>query len=277
MEHAGLERDYYLHVPASVGANQRSAPLVLLLHGRGGIGFGMADLTGFDELADEHGFVVAYPTGIDNQWNYVEGIPGYELQTPDTDFLRALVAELSARYPIDPARVYVAGFSNGGYMAQHLACKATDLFAAYASVGAAGYGGQPANCGEPNPVSILFIHGTDDAVVPFAGLRRESPNGPVTLLASVEETFEYWAYRLRCGDQIRTSMIPNMLSARMEIHVVDARDCAPGHELRQVVIVGGGHNWPGRPGRLPPEIAGEVNLDLDASRYIWEFFERHRR
>lgn len=142
--HADLERDYYLHVPATVETRfptAGSVPLVLVLHGRGGTGPGTANLTGFDEVADENGFVVAYPTGVDNQWNYVEGIPGYALQTPDTLFMRAVVAELSARYPIDPAKVYVAGFSNGGYMAQHLACKATDLFAAYASVGAAGYGG----------------------------------------------------------------------------------------------------------------------------------------
>lgn len=68
-----------------------------------------------------------------------------------------------------------------------------------------------------------------------------------------------------------------MLSPSMEVHVIDALDCSAGHELQQIVILGGGHNWPGRPGRLPVEIAGEVNLDLDASRYIWEFFERHGR
>lgn len=279
MRHAGLERAYYLHVPAGIGAQaagERAAvPLVLVLHGRGGDGSGTADLTGFDDVADEHGFVVAYPTGLDGQWNYVDGIPGYELDVPDVEFLRALVAELTARYPIDPARVYVAGFSNGGYMAQHLACKATDLFAAFASVSAAGYGGQPTNCGDPDPVSILFIHGTADAVVPFAGLRQQGPNGPITVLASVEQTFTYWAYRIGCGDGIRPTVLPSTLSPTMAVHVLEALDCPAGRELRLVVIVGGGHNWPGRPGKLPAEVGGEVSLDVDASRYIWEFFEGH--
>lgn len=278
--HGGLERSYYLHVPAGIAPGPPSAttdqvPLVLVLHGRGGTGPGTADLTGFDEVADEHGFIVAYPTGIDNQWNYVDGIPGYEADVPDRAFLRELVADLSERYPVDPARVYVAGFSNGGYMAQRLACDATDLFAAFASVGAAGYGGQPTVCGEPEPVSILFIHGTADAIVPFTGLRQEGPNGPITVLASVEQTFAYWAYRLGCSTGIRPTVLPSVLSPNMEVHVLDALDCPPGDELQLVVIVGGGHNWPGRPGRLPVQIGGGVNLDVDASRYIWAFFERH--
>src|SRR5690606_10984821 len=221
LRHESYDRSYYLHVPAGVapggeGATETSrpvdesesvqVPLVLVLHGRGGTGPGTAALTGFDEVADEHGFVVAYPTGVANQWYYVDGSEGYDIDVPDLECLRALVAELSARCPIDPARVYVAGFSNGGYMAQHLACKATDVFAAFASVGAAGYGGQPGNCGEPDPVPILFIHGTADAIVPFAGLRQEGPSGPVTVLASVEQTFTYWGYRLGCGDGVQPSV-----------------------------------------------------------------------
>lgn len=287
MQHAGLERGYYLHVPAGIvplagnggappaGGAAPAVPLVLVLHGRGGDGPGAADLTGFDEVADERGFIVAYPSGVDGQWNYVEGVPGYQLNVPDVEFLRALVAELAARYPVDPARVYAAGFSNGGFMAQRLACDASDLFAAFASVGAAGYGGQPTVCGDPKPVSILFIHGTADTVVPFAGLRQQGPNGPITVLASVEQTFTYWAYRIGCGQGVRPTVLPSMLSPTMEVHVLDALDCPAGFELRLAVIVGGGHNWPGRPGKVPVEVGGEVNLDMDASRYIWEFFEQH--
>ena len=218
---------------------------------------------------------MAFPDGIDNQWNYVDGIAGYDIDVQDREFLRTLVAWVSGEYAVDPARVYVAGFSNGGYMAQHLACRAGDLFAAFASVGAAGYGGQPGACGEPQSVPILIVHGTADAVVPFAGLTQEGPNGPVTVLASVEQTFNYWAYRLGCSNGVDAAELANMRSPDLEVHVLSALDCAPGAELRQVVVVGGGHNWPGRPGRLPANIGGEVTLDLDASRYIWAFFERH--
>ncbi|HZJ09926.1 MAG TPA: PHB depolymerase family esterase [Trueperaceae bacterium] len=276
LAHAGLEREYYLHVPAAVEASGSEAvPLVVLLHGRGGTGAGMASLTDFDVVADAHGLIAVYPSGVDNQWNYVDAIPGYQIDVPDIAFLRALVADLSTRYPVDPARVYVAGFSNGGYMAQRLACDAADLFAAFASVGAAGYGGQPSICGEAEPVSILFMHGTNDAVVPFGGLRQEGPNGPITVLASVEQTFSYWADRIGCSTTIDARTVPSIRSPAMEVHVLDAEDCPAQHELELVVVVGGGHNWPGQPDKLPVEVGGAVNLDLDASRFIWEFFERH--
>lgn len=275
-EHGGLEREYYLHVPGGVLSEPAApVPLVLLLHGRGGTGEGMAALTGFDSVADEHGLIAVYPSGIDNQWNYVDGIPGYQFEVPDIDFLAALVADLAGRYPVDERRVYVAGFSNGGYMAQRLACDASGLFAAFASVGAAGFGGQPGICGEREPVSILFVHGTQDSVVPFAGLRQEGPNGPVTVLASVEQTFSFWTERIGCSTEIDANELFPGRSPEMEVHVLDATGCPEDHELELVVVVGGGHNWPGRPGMLPAAVAGPVNLDLDASRYVWAFFERH--
>src|SRR5690606_21428470 len=80
----GRERGYELHLPAPSGApsgasggaegsevaDVAGAPLVILLHGRGGTGAGMRDITAFDAVADAHGLVVAYPDGIAHEWNY---------------------------------------------------------------------------------------------------------------------------------------------------------------------------------------------------------------
>ena len=56
--------------------------------------------------------------------------------------------------------------------------------------------------------------------------------------------------------------------------VVSVTGCPEGHEVELVVVAGGGHAWPGRPDLLPPEIAGRVNRDIDASEYVWEYFAR---
>src|SRR5690606_4243972 len=64
--HGDALREYYLYVPPHLDG---AAPLVVALHGRGGTGPGMAVLTGFDALADSHGFIVAYPSGLQQQWN----------------------------------------------------------------------------------------------------------------------------------------------------------------------------------------------------------------
>ncbi len=273
LEHGGLQREYVLHVPEGL---EGPAPLVLVLHGRGGSGPQMAQLTGFAAVADRYGFVVAFPSGVDGQWNYVAGVPGYELEVDDQGFLEELVGAISAQHPVDAARVYVTGFSNGGFMTQLLACRATDVFAAFASVGAAGYGGQPGVCGEPSPTSILFMHGTHDAAVPWNGLVQQTPQGPVTILASVDQTVAFWVERLGCSAQVDSHDIPVLGdSPGTEARLLSLRGCPPGVELVLVAVLGGGHNWPGHPDGLPPQVAGLVNTDFDASELIWSFFERH--
>src|SRR5690606_41488621 len=111
----------------------------------------MARLTAFDAVAARHGFAVVYPQGIDAQWNYVAGIPGYELAADDLGFLPALVEALVTAHDLDRTRVFVVGFSNGGLMAQRLACAARDVIAGLPPVPAARHPGLPQACGPPAP------------------------------------------------------------------------------------------------------------------------------
>lgn len=271
-EFGGVTREYYLYLPPDL---PEGAPLLVVLHGRGGTMQGMARLTGFDDLAAERGFAVVYPEGIENQWNYVEGIEGFDVESDDIGFLPALVDELVTAHGLDATRVYVAGFSNGGYMAERLACEARDTFAAFATVGAAGFADMPRVCGAGAPVSLLMMHGTADEVVPYGGMVFDTPNGRVTLLASVQQTISYWAAYAGCGTDVTSrSVPPTGRSPGTQVHVFSVRGCPDGHEVELVVVQGGGHVWPGHPGDLPPEAAARVNRDIDASEYIWEFFAR---
>ena len=83
----------------------------------------MEALTHFDDLADREGFMVAYPDGLNNEWNFVRGVRGYAMTQDDTAFLVALIDHIGADHPVDKARVYLAGFSNGGFMAERVACE----------------------------------------------------------------------------------------------------------------------------------------------------------
>ncbi len=271
-EYGGVTREYYLYLPPDL---PQGAPLLVVLHGRGGTMRAMARLTGYDDLAAERGFAVVYPQGLDDQWNYVAGIEGFDLASDDIGFLPALVRELVDAHGLDPSRVYVAGFSNGGYMAQRLACDARDTFAAFATVGAAGYAGLPTVCGEGAPVSMLLMHGTEDPVVPFGGMLVDTPNGRVTLLASVQQTVSYWAAFAGCDAHATSHGVPQTgRSPGTEVQVFTVTGCPPGHEVELVVVAGGGHAWPGHPDGLPADVVVRVNLDIDASEYIWEFFAR---
>ena len=64
----GLERTYEFYAPISIKADQPTS-LVIALHGGGGRGHGIRGLTQFDSLADEKGFLVVYPDGLNHQWN----------------------------------------------------------------------------------------------------------------------------------------------------------------------------------------------------------------
>lgn len=269
----GVEREYYLHVPAEAEAPYL---LVLVLHGRGGDGPGMARLSAFDAVADAHGFIAVYPSGLNQEWNYLEGVPGYDLAGDDVTFFRALIEHLAGRYPVDPARIYAAGFSNGGFMAQRLICDASDLFAAYAAVGAAGFGGLPLVCNDPHPLSLLLMHGTLDRIVPFEGLTQDTPGGKVVILVSVVDTLAFWAGYGGCDSEGRSFALPQRgRSPGTDVRALALEHCPEGNELIVYIVRGGGHNWPGQAGKIREEVGGAVNLDIDAGEVIWTFFARH--
>jgi polyhydroxybutyrate depolymerase len=269
----GAERTYLIHVPPNYDA-QTPVPLLLMLHGRGGDGERISALTSFSKMADEKNFIVLYPDGIDNQWNYVKDVPGYSSMTQDdTGFLLALLNEISGQYSIDEKRVYVAGFSNGGFMTQRLACDAPERFAAFASVSAAGFGGMTELCQTPLPLSFLFIHGTADGVIPWQGLVR----GNGYMLTPVTDTLEFWSQYAGCkGEIVDTALEKKNQDAQTSVTLFSV-GCAEGDEMLLYAVQGGGHNWPGVEGMIPEEFAGKVNTDIQASDVIWEFFSRHQK
>lgn len=273
-EFEGHQRTYSLHIPDDV---QGAAPLVFVLHGRGGTGEQMRAYTGFDAVADEAGFVVAYPDGINGEWNYVRGIPGYPNTHDDTAFLAALTDEIALTQPVDLSRVYITGFSNGGFMAQRAACDDPARFAAFASVGAAGFGGMPRICpaiGEiPSP--MLLMHGTDDRIVPWDGESVTRGDQTVFITYPVPETFGFWAAHNGCAANAETTDLLQLgLSPQTSVRTLEV-DCPENASVVLYAIIGGGHNWPGQPDGIPAQIAGNVSLDIDASRVIWAFFEPH--
>ena len=166
----GLTRQYFLYVPDRVPL---PAPLVFVLHGGGGTAAQLREHAGFDALADAHGFIVVYPDGMDHAWN--DGAPFRESDVDDVGFIAALIDAVSAEQPIDPARVYASGISNGGFMSLHLACVLPERFAAVAAVTAGLRPFDEVPCPTTLPVGVLVMNGTADPLVPYDG-------GTVTVL-----------------------------------------------------------------------------------------------
>ena len=164
----------YLRVPASYDPKKPS-PLVLVLHGYGSTGADHASLFTLGAVPEAERVIVVAPDGtLDASkarfWNAVPACCDFEsTKVDDVAYLRGVVEELRGRYAIDPKRIYAVGHSNGGAMALRLACDAADLFAAVIDLAGPFYEHGAEACHPSQPVSARIMHGTRDAVVPFAG------------------------------------------------------------------------------------------------------------
>lgn len=265
LEVGGEARSYWVHRPEELA---EPAPVMLMFHGGGGSadrkGRRVAGLVGFDEVADREGFVVVYPNAVDGNWNDERGPSEHD----DVAYVDAVLASLGTT--VDPGRIHVAGISNGGFFAQRLACERSERFASVAAVAAT----FPAElvCDPAVPVPILFVPGTDDPVVPYAGGEISGHRGVVR---SLDEAVAGWVSRNGCtGDPVRTDW-PDTVDDGTTIH--EARWCPGEREVRVLEVEGGGHTWPGGRQYAPRFLIGTVSRELDASDEIWAWgagFER---
>lgn len=263
--HDGEGRSYRLYIPAGYDA---SAPVALVLsfHGFASNAAQQETFSAWNAVADEGGFLVAYPQGLGfpARWNAGPLFRAGFATTDDVSFVRALVADIQANYCIDPDRVYANGLSNGAGMSNRLACEASDLIAAIGGVAGA-YPALPA-CAIERPVPVIAFHGTEDRIVPIDGLAAGAGGGEP--LPPIAEWAREWAVRNGCTDT------PDDLPAIGAVTGIRYTGCTDGAEVEYYVADGGGHSWPGG-GPQPIFVIGRVNQDIDASRMMWDFFQRH--
>ena len=160
----GKQRTYKLYVPDKVS---ESSPLVFSLHGTGGsCDWGHPE---FDGLADQNGFIVAYPSGENVYYpEFGSSMPGWQATgttSDDTDFLLAIIEDVNKRYTVDRQRIYCCGFSNGGMMTYTVACALRDTFAAFASISGFPIESMHLHQSSSKPFPFLHIHGKADDFV----------------------------------------------------------------------------------------------------------------
>jgi polyhydroxybutyrate depolymerase len=189
-------------------AGNAPRPLILALHGARQGGYGMQRYTGLSD--DASGFLVAYPTTPhDNGFWRVEDVPR----------LLELVDAIGRCVPI--STVTAVGFSNGGLMANALACRAADRVRGVVLV-ASGYEGL-GGCSPSRPVSVFDVHGTSDQVVGYRGLRAFVGT---------------WARRDGC------SPTPTARREPERVTHLRWRGCRRGSRVEHLRVAGDTHGWP---------------------------------
>gem|GEM_PF-564266 len=265
----GRSRSYYLYTPKSYHSH-RPMPLVLVFHGHGGSGRSIAHVSRFNNLAEQQGFIVAYPDGIGQEWSLRANS---QTHVDDVSFVTTLIDHLQQIRNIDSHRIYATGFSKGAILAQALACQLPDKIAAFGSVAGALPVRLKPNCQPRTSVSMLMINGTKDQSVHYQGDDDTHERGA---LISVPATVNFWRTHDGCPSSAQVRQIPDSRSRdRFKVKIARYSSCKSGSEVLLASVVGGGHFWPG--GASTDVGINKLNtkLGFNASKTTWNFFQRH--
>ena len=179
-------------------------PLIVSLHGFGGDSAYQATYVPLHERVNTDGFALLLPNGALNaegnrSWNPTdECCDGGKSGGDDVAYLTELVA--NAREVKDFGPVYFFGYSNGGFMSHHMACKGLPALRAVASLAGTSYV-EDSNCDGAPPVSVLHIHGTADSVILYDGDESEpdaKSNGEAAFYAGAQDMVTRWSRRAGC-------------------------------------------------------------------------------
>ncbi len=263
---SGQTRKYLLYVPETYDPEIKT-PLVISIHGFVQWPAHQQDMSGWNALADENGFLVVYPkgTGFPLRWNIQPSEDNPSAEKKELQFFADLIDHLSDSNIIDPSRIYVNGMSNGGGMSDLLACEFSDRIAAIGGVAGA-YVFPEENCQPSRPMPVIAFHGLEDEIVPYLG--GTNTRGKQFILPAIEDWAAGWADLNSCDPSPKTSKVTD------EITRSHYSSCAEDAEVILYTIADGGHTWPGGE-KLPVWITGYTNPDINASALMWEFFRNY--
>lgn len=260
---SGEKRSYLLYVPDSYDPAVPT-PLVISIHGFVEWPAHQQQISKWNDLADQHGFIVVYPsgTGFPLRWQTRGTLEGTADPWKDVTFISDLIDKLSTEYNIDPGHIYANGLSNGAGMSLVLSCRLADKIAAIGTVAGA-YALPWDQCQPSRPVPAIIFHGTADPIVWFHG---DTGSHSGFVFPDIAQWVSTLADRNGCDDN------PQVISPIGDVSGVRYNNCEA--DVVFYTIEGGGHTWPGGD-PLPERIAGSTNMDISATQLMWDFFLEH--
>jgi polyhydroxybutyrate depolymerase len=257
------DRSYLAFVPDGLPAG---AALLIVLHGTGQDGDTIRRSTGgrFEALARQDGFAVAYPDGLDGQWNDCRPKDAMHGAIDDVGFISGIAGDVARTHGIDPMKVFVFGYSNGGQMVFRLLSERPGAFKGAATMGANLPTSDFSTCsGEGATPPLLLAQGMKDPITPFEG-------GKVSIFGlidrgralSAEQTAEAFAARNGLTDRRSDQLTPTIARWRWTN--------GGAAVVEQLAFADAGHVVPQPLFRFPRIMGTTPSFDLPD--YVIDFF-----
>ena len=249
-------RRYKLYVPSSYSG--RELPLLVMLHGCTQSPDDAAAGTGFNQLAEERGWLMLYPAqaqAANRQkcWNWFRA-GDQQRDGGESALLAGMTHEIMATYAVDARRVYATGLSAGGAMAAVLGATHADLFAAigvhsglayraahdFPSALAAMHGGVSSAAVQPNVRAESHAHSRAVPTIVFHG-DRDTTVSP----ANGERVVAQCAAALSKETTLRMASISGQVPGGRAYTQRVYEDPTGAPLLEHWLIHGAGHAWSG--------------------------------
>jgi polyhydroxybutyrate depolymerase len=273
MNHDGHLRSYLKYIPESVNI-EKPTDIFIGIHGYTGTASGFQKETtgGFNKSADKYNFITIYPQGLffnpdlKNQnsfissWNDLVGSrtksPAGEICANDADkypkypgcteggrcswtsctddigFIKKIITHLNK--DINIRDIYVLGMSNGGMMAQSLACNSPELFKAVINIVGMQHIGL--SCIPDRPVNFIIYGGFHDNTVPPINIK--SSDG--YFYEPMNNTFNSWSKKFKCKTYSKNNYVYFDTFLKNQ-----SSDCSDNVKVISILNMDRGHLWPG--------------------------------
>ena len=221
-----LPNGAYRAIPPPGWDGKRALPLLMFVHGwQSDAKSTLADddVTG---PAARQGFLLIVPEGLNKAWHFRgTGREGRD----DLGFLRVVLADAAAHFPVDRTLVAAAGFSIGASMVWDLACHAASGITAFLPLSGGFWEPMPTQC-EAGPVNLRQTHGLADPTFPLSGrpIGRNMRQGDVRRGLAI----------LRAADACTDN--PEPIREAGDLTCETWKSCAGGRRL-QLCLHAGGH------------------------------------